>query len=113
MPRQLSQKDIEILKHVAPECNDLDCAGSGSSYKSILPPLANHFAVNESDFKDRLEKLTLEDLQYLLSLIENGSESLSCVPPHYIQVFIDLVTEKLGPEKAKAVFRTYILNPKC
>lgn len=113
MPRQLSLKDIEILKNLAPECNDLDCAGSGSRYKSILPPLANHFAVNENDFKDRLERLTLEDLQYLLSLIETGSESLSCVPPHYMQVFIDLVTEKLGQEKARSVFRTYILNPKC
>jgi hypothetical protein len=113
VPRELSQKDIDLLKQVAPECKGLDCAGSGAPYKSILPPLANHFATSEKDFRERLEKLGIEDLQYLLSLIENGSESLSCVPAHYMQVFIDLVIEKLGEEKARAVFRTYILNPKC
>jgi hypothetical protein len=113
MPRELSQKDVELLKKVAPECKGLDCAGSGAPYKSILPPLANHFATSETDFRERLEKLNIEDLEYLLSLIENGSESLTCVPPHYMQVFIDLVTEKLGEEKSRTVFRTYILNPRC
>ncbi|WP_370573171.1 hypothetical protein, partial [Methanomethylovorans sp.] len=91
MPRELSQKDINLLKQVAPECKGLDCAGSGAPYKSILPPLANHFATSEKDFRERLEKLGQEDLEYLLSLIQNGSESLGCVPPHYMQVFIDLV----------------------
>jgi hypothetical protein len=113
VPRDLSQKDIDILKQLAPECKGLDCAGSGAPYKSILPPLANHFAKDENDFRERLEKLGQENLEYLLSLIQNGSESLSCVPPGYMQIFINVVTEKLGTEKAKAAFRTYILNPKC
>jgi len=113
MPRELSQKDMDLLKKVAPECKGLDCAGSGAPYRSILPPLANHFAKTEDDFRERLEKLSKEDLQYLLSLIENGSESLGCVPPLYMQVFIDLVVEELGKDKAGDVFRTYIQHPKC
>lgn len=106
VPRELSQKDIFILKQVAPECKGLDCAGSGAPYKSILPPLANHFATNETDFRERLDKLGTEDLQYLLLLIEDGSESLSCVPPHYMQVFIDLVNERLKLSLTKESFYT-------
>ena len=113
MPRELSQKDIDILKQLAPECKGLDCAGSGAPYRSLLPPLANHFATNENDFRERLEKLSTKDLQYLLLLIENGSESLGCVPPDYMQVFVDLVVKKLGEEKARAVFRTYLMDPRC
>ena len=111
MSRDLSQKDIDLLKKVAPECKGLDCAGSSAPYRSILPPLANHFATDENDFRERLEKLGSEDLQYLLSLINNGSESLNCVPPHYLQVFIDLVNERLKLSLTKESF--YIVMKKC
>jgi hypothetical protein len=111
MPRDLSQKDIDLLKQVAPECKGLDCAGSGAPYKSILPPLANHFATDENDFRKRLEKLGTEDLQYLLSLTENGSESLNCVPPLYLQVFIDLVNERLKLSLTKESF--YSVMEEC
>ena len=108
MPRDLSQKDIDLLKQVAPECKGLDCAGSGAPYRSILPPLANHFATDENDFRKRLEKLGTEDLQYLLSLTQNGSESLNCVPPRYLQVFIDLVNERLKLSLTKESFFNFM-----
>lgn len=108
MSRDLSQKDIDLLKQVAPECKGLDCAGSGAPYRSILPPLANHFATDESDFRKRLEKLGTEDLQYLLSLTQNGSESLNCVPPQYLQVFIDLVNERLKLSLTKESFYNFM-----
>ncbi|MGB3907423.1 MAG: hypothetical protein WBL02_03205 [Methanomethylovorans sp.] len=104
MPRDLSQKDIDLLKLLAPECKGLDCAGSGASYRSILPPLANHFASDEHDFRKRLEKLSTEDLQYLLSLTKNGDESLNCVPPRYLLIFIDLVNERLKLSLTKESF---------
>ncbi|HML27180.1 MAG TPA: hypothetical protein PKC27_10920 [Methanomethylovorans sp.] len=108
MSRDLSQKDIDLLKQVAPECKGLDCAGSGAPYRSILPPLANHFATDENDFRKRLEKLGTEDLQYLLSLTQNGSESLNCVPPQYLQVFIDLVNERLKLSLTKESFFNFM-----
>ena len=43
MPRELSEKDIAILKKLAPECGDLTCSGSGHMFHSILPPVSNHF----------------------------------------------------------------------
>ncbi len=70
-------------------------------------------AASSERFRERLEKLSTKDLQYLLLLIENGSESLGCVPPDYMQVFVDLVVKKLGEEKARAVFRTYLMDPRC
>jgi hypothetical protein len=113
LPRKLSKKDIDLLQQLAPEFKSLDCEGSGAPYRSILPPLANHFAASEKDFRSRLEKLNMEELQYLLLLIENGSESLGCIPTDYMQVFIDLVIEKIGEEKAEEVFRTYVEKQKC
>lgn len=113
MPRQLSEKDVLILKKLAPECKDLDCTGSGTSYKSILPPLTNHFVTNEADFVKRLSYLEDTELEYLLTLIENGTESLGCVPQNYLQAFMNIVTERVGEEKAKKVFLTYIKKPIC
>ncbi len=43
MPRELSDKDIAILKKLAPECGDLTCSGSGHMFHSILPPVSNQF----------------------------------------------------------------------
>lgn len=113
MPRTLSEKDIEILKKLAPECTDLDCAGSGMHYKSILPPLANHFSTSGDDFLRRIYNLDDTDLNYLLELIKNGSESLGCVPAHYLQIFINMVTERAGEDKAKEIVSVHMRNPIC
>ena len=50
MPRELDDKDIAILKKLAPECGDLTCSGSGHTFHSILPPVSNHFAEDNTDF---------------------------------------------------------------
>jgi hypothetical protein len=113
LPRKLSAKDIELLKKLAPECAGLECSGSSAPYKSLLPPLSNHFSTDVDDFKKRLSWLDNEDIVYLLSLIRSGEESLGCVPPHYIQVFIAHVEEKLGNEAAKEVLNIYTAGHEC
>lgn len=50
MARLLSETDIGILKTVALECEGYLCSGSGMAYRSILPPLANHYAKDAQDF---------------------------------------------------------------
>ncbi|MEZ5336479.1 MAG: hypothetical protein R2741_15305 [Methanolobus sp.] len=107
MARELSPRDIEVLKTVAPECRDLECAGSSAPYKSILPPLSNHLAKNEEDFKNRIAKLNDQDLEYLLSLIKTGEESLGCVPPHYMKLFLELIEERCGKEKEAEIAEIY------
>lgn len=113
MPRELSEKDIEILKKAAPETEDILCRGSGNSYRSILPPLANHYASDPADFAARLERTGDEELSYLCELIEDGSESLGCVPPEYIEELAKVIEERLGEDKARFVLNCYAAYGDC
>ncbi|WMW22899.1 hypothetical protein RE476_03485 [Methanolobus mangrovi] len=113
MARELSPKDIVVLKKVAPECAGLECAGSKAPYRSILPPLSNHYAKSEEDFRNRISALDDEDLEYLLSLIKTGEESLGCVPPHYMTLFLELISERMGKESAEEIMAIYMKLKDC
>ena len=113
MARILSEKDIDLLKKLAPECEGLLCAGSGVPYRSILPPLANHYSVDAIDFHRRVSGISAGDLEYLISLILSGEESLGCVPPDYIFIFLNVVEEKLGEDAAASVLQKYEENREC
>jgi hypothetical protein len=111
--RELSQKDIELLKKLAPECAGLMCSGSRAPYRSILPPLSNHYSKSEEDFRMRISLLNAGELGYLVSLIRSGEESLGCVPPQYIHVFLGMVEEKLGTETAEELLGIYLAGREC
>ena len=113
MARILSEKDIGLLTKLAPECEDLLCSGSGVPYRSILPPLANHYSEDAIDFHRRVSGISPEDLEYLIALILEGEESLGCVPPDYIIIFLKVVGEKLGEEAAVEVRQKYDENREC
>ena len=113
MPRELSDQDLEILKKLAPECTDLVCGGSGFRFRSLLPPLANHFSTDASNFKERLERLSDRELEYLLSLIRDGTESLGCVPPDYLNGFVDLMRIRLGLPAAAEIVEIYENSAQC
>jgi hypothetical protein len=100
MPRELSDRDREILTKLAPECTGLICQGSGVPFRSLLPPVANHFARDEADFRERIERLSDEDLRYLADLVLTGEESLGCVPPDFLEIFLWQVAERLGNDAA-------------
>jgi len=113
MARILSEKDIDLLKKLAPECEDLLCSGSGVPYRSILPPLANHYSEDAIDFHRRVSGISLVDMEYLITLILEGEESLGCVPLDYIVIFLRVVEEKLGDETAAKVRQKYEENHDC
>ncbi len=113
MARELSAKDIEILKKLAPECAGLECAGSRAPYKSILPPLSNHFATDAEDFTKRIAVLDDEELLYLLSLIKSGEESLGCVQPHYMEIFLNFIEERLDTKTAEEIMGIYMAGQEC
>ncbi|MDW7732751.1 MAG: hypothetical protein SCH66_10035 [Methanolobus sp.] len=113
MARELSVKDIEILKKLAPECAGLECSGSRAPYRSILPPLSNHFATDAEDFTRRISVLDDNELIYLISLIKSGEESLGCVQPHYMEVFLDLIENRLGTETAQEIMGIYMAGQEC
>jgi hypothetical protein len=102
MSRELSELDREVLKKLAPElCNeDGTCKSSNRKYRSILPPISMHYARDREDFRQRIERLTDQELDYLLCLAENGEESLTCIRPEHKDEFIDMVGKRVSPERA-------------
>lgn len=113
MPRELTDHDLDLLKKLAPECTETICRGSGLAFRSILPPLANHFSSDKDDFGHRLDQLGRDDLMYLVTLIEDGSESLGCVPPEYAGVFIDIIARKLDTRNAALIMEIYENSQQC
>jgi hypothetical protein len=107
MARILSEKDLEILRKLAPELNDPVCPGSGHEFHSILPPVSNHFAEDTDDFMRRIRKLGRDEMEYLLSLILDGSESLGCMPPEDVEAFIGYIAETISPDAARKIVALY------
>lgn len=101
--RKLNEKDIEVLKKLAPEIEKR----SKIEYRSILPPVSMHYAVDEEDFEARLERLTAEDLKYLADKILDGSECLLCITPEYARIIIHLLSNRLQGEPAERIRELY------
>lgn len=110
MARNLTEKDIALLKKLAPELEVIICERSKVPFKSILPPLSNHFASDVEDFERRLRNLQTEELAYLVDMVLEGLESLSCVPPDYVEVFISLVEERISKGLAERITTLYLAD---
>ena len=108
MPRTLDARDLALVTKLAPELEDLICEHAQVPFKSILPPLANHIAPEVKDFEQRLSTLTEAELQYLVTMILDGAESLACVPPNHVEVFLSIVAARISPEAAEEVMTVYL-----
>jgi hypothetical protein len=113
MPRELSEKDIGILKKLAPECGDLTCSGSGHQFHSILPPVSNHFSEDSNDFIQRISRLNDEELTYITEMIQKGEESMGCLPVEDVEAFVHLVHDRLSEEIAQKVISAYESGYEC
>lgn len=113
MPRELDDKDIAILKKLAPECGDLTCSGSGHMFHSILPPVSNHFSEDSNDFIQRINRLTDDELKYITEMIHKGEESMGCLPVEDVEAFIHLIHDRLSPEEAQKVISAYESGYEC
>ncbi len=101
--RRLSEKDIAVLKKLAPEIEKKN----NVEYRSILPPVSMHYAVDEEDFEARLERLTEDDLRYLAGKILDGSECLLCITPEYARIFVNFLNKMLRGEEAERIKELY------
>ncbi|MBT8508767.1 hypothetical protein AZH53_10155 [Methanomicrobiaceae archaeon CYW5] len=113
MARTLSARDITILKKLAPEWEGADCSESGTAYRSILPPVANHYATDAADFRRRCERLTAEELADLLALIDAGEESLCCLRQDYFTELYGMTAAVLGDDAAAALLTAYRTADDC
>ena len=113
MPRELSEKDILILKKLAPECGDLTCSGSGHMFHSILPPVSNHFSEDSNDFIQRIGRLSDDELAYIIEMVLNGEESMGCLPLEDVDALIRLIQDRISSETAQKVLSAYEGGGEC
>ncbi|MCZ7356363.1 MAG: hypothetical protein O8C66_10735 [Candidatus Methanoperedens sp.] len=107
MARKLGPSDLLILKKLAPELVDPTCAHAGHEFRSVLPPVSQHFSRAKEDFRERLLKLSEEELNYLVDLIFEGMESLHCVKKEHVDALIEVVSMRLSKVKATELLEFY------
>lgn len=82
-------------------------------YRSILPPVSNHFAMDEVDLAERLDRLSTDDLSYIADLIADGRESLGCLEPEAAEVFFEVLERKLSRNDAQRARTIYETDGDC
>ncbi|MDF1557811.1 MAG: hypothetical protein P1P80_06495 [ANME-2 cluster archaeon] len=99
MSREFTQKDIEIFNKLAPELNGNINSPQGHQYLFLLRPLSHKVAESSEDFKDRLLRLTDEELEYLVDLSLSSQEDIRGLAEGDMEAFIEVIDERL-PQKS-------------
>lgn len=107
MARKLSSEDLILLRKLAPELVDPTCAHAGHEFRSVLPPVSQHVSASLEDFRERLMKLSDDELNYLVNLIFEGMESLHCVRKEHVDALVDAVGMRLSKVKAAELLELY------
>lgn len=105
MARKLSSDDLTLLRKLA--LVDPTCAHAGHEFRSVLPPVSQHISASSEDFRERLMKLSGNELNYLVNLIFEGMESLHCVRKEHVDALIDVVSMRLSKVKATELLELY------
>lgn len=113
MSRTLTKDDIRLLEKLAPECTSLTCKTSAAEYRSILAPVANHFAKDAEDFESRLQKLTNEEFFGIVSLIRSGAESIGCLPVECAEILISETMKRGDMSSANELYALYEMGGGC
>lgn len=98
MARKLTFRDMELLRKMVPE---LDIDHFSPAFRSILPPVSKRFSSSKQEFKSRLDILSTADLEYLVDLIFQGDECLSCLTDEYLDVLLDKIRDNISHKKAE------------
>jgi hypothetical protein len=100
MVREFTEKDIEIFNKLAPEARGTFSREAGHPFPFILRPVSHKFAESAEDFRKRLERLSPDELDYLVELALKGKEDIESLDEDRDE-FIAVVSEKISPERAK------------
>ncbi len=107
MEQELTPEGWAILKKLAPECDDLVCTDKGFVERSVLSLVAERYAFDEDDFRERLSGLSDEEIRYLGVQVMEGREDLGCIAPAFAEVFIEILDERGGQSIAEQVRSVY------
>ena len=109
MTRTFDASDFAALRKRAPQYEGVLCPEAGHEFHSILPPVSNHIAVDEEDFRERVSRLSEEDWEYLADRILSGRENLGCMPEEDIETVVEHIREAVSEEAAGRIGRLYRL----
>ncbi|MGB8216089.1 MAG: hypothetical protein WCE94_02210 [Candidatus Methanoperedens sp.] len=98
--RTLTDLDKTILAKLAPELEGATGPAPGHDYKFILLPVSHKLSESPEDFANRVNKLTDEELNYLVELILKGDEDVRSLAEGDSDALFELIGKRL-PEKAK------------
>ncbi|MBE0524035.1 MAG: hypothetical protein IBX40_06870 [Methanosarcinales archaeon] len=99
MSRQFNEKDIEILNKLAPELGGNIESPQGHQYLFILRPVSHRLAQSGEDFKNRLQRLDDDELEYLVDLGFKAQEDIRGLADDDMYAFIEVIADRL-PKKA-------------
>lgn len=98
--RTLTDLDKKLLAKLAPELEGATGPAPGHDYKFILLPVSHKLSESPEDFANRVNRLTDEELNYLVELILKGDEDVRSLAEGDSDALIELIGKRL-PEKAK------------
>ena len=98
--RTLTDLDKKLLAKLAPELEGATGPAPGHDYKFILLPVSHKLSESPEDFAARVNKLTDEELSYLIDLILRGDEDVRSLAEGDFDALLELMEKRL-PEKAK------------
>ena len=104
--KKLNQKDIKILKKLAP-CQNPD------ESSSLLASISSYYITDREDFQSRLEKLSDKDLRYLAERAMDGSECLLCIAPQCAETFLSAVERRRSRETAGRLREIFDSSTTC
>jgi hypothetical protein len=102
--RTLTDLDKTILAKLAPELEGATGPAPGHDYKFILLPVSHKLAESPEDFANRVNRLTDEELNYLVQLILKGEEDVRSLAEGDFEALIEVVGKRL-PDKAKELHK--------
>ena len=94
MAREFTQKDIDIFNKLAPELQGNIISPQGHQYLFILRPVSHRLAQSEEDFKERLLRLTDDELEYLVDLALKAQEDIRGLDED-MYTFFEVIDERV------------------
>lgn len=101
MSRVFSDMDKQIFNKVAPELSGNTTSSAGHNYPFILRPLSHKIAESAEDFRERMERLNAEELDYLVKLALEDKEDIHSLEPEDIVTIMELVEQKISAQRMK------------
>lgn len=95
MAREFTQKDIEIFNKLAPELQGNIISPQGHQYLFLLRPVSHRLAQSGEDFKERLLRLTDDELEYLVDLALKAQEDIRGLDEEDMYAFFEVIDERI------------------